>query len=161
MSEAHITRTNVVKSAAQKWADDLIDLGRSNSLLYFKDTKTSTLDLTQSHPEALAALLTGQKTRLNALISDPAAHKLACTRARNLRKKIIAFDEEQGIEVGHLARGLVRVMPPAGQTMSSVSQLRAPLLLQPVAVHARTSAETDFTLEPTEDPMLIPCFCMR
>jgi hypothetical protein len=85
--EAHIIRTNMVKSAAQKWADDLIDLGRSNSLLYFKDTKTSTLDLTQSHPEALAALLTGQKTRLNALISDPAAHKLACTRARNLRKK--------------------------------------------------------------------------
>ena len=156
MSEAHITRTNVVKSAAQKWADDLIDLGRSNSLLYFKDAKTSTLDLTQSDPEALAAFLTGQKTRLNVLISDPAAHKLACTRARNLRKKIIAFDEEQGIEVGHLARGLVRVTPTTGQTMSSISQPRAPLLLQSVAVHARTSAETDFTLEPTEDPIVNP-----
>ena len=57
MSEADTVRIKMVRSAADKWADDLIDLGRSNSLLYFKDTKISTLDLTQSDPAALAGLL--------------------------------------------------------------------------------------------------------
>src|ERR1035437_9951469 len=156
MFEADSIRTDVIRAAAAKWADDLIDLGRANSLLYFKDTKTSTLDLTQADPVALAGLLAGQKTRLNALIADPGEHKAACTRARNLRKKIIAFDEEQGIDVGHLARGLVRVAPLASQGRTSVTSLRAPLLLQAVAVHARTSAETDFTLQAAEEAVVNP-----
>ncbi|HEX3959444.1 MAG TPA: AAA domain-containing protein [Trebonia sp.] len=151
MFEADAIRLNVVRSAAARWADDLIDLGRTNSLLYFKDTKTSTLDLTHANLVALTGLLTGRKIRLNALVTDPVEHKAACLRARSLRKKILAFDEEQGIDVGHLARGLVRVSPPGGQASAATSNLRAPLLLQSVAVLARTSGETDFTLEAAEE----------
>ena len=139
MFEADTNRINVVRNAAGKWADDLIDLGRTNTLLYFKDTKTSTLDLTQADPLALTRLLAGQKTHLNALIKDPSVHQAACTRARNIRKKIVAFEEEQGINVGHLARGLVRVTPPGSVSTTSPGRFQAPLLLQAVTVHTVTS----------------------
>ena len=156
MFEADTNRINVVRNAAGKWADDLIDLGRMNTLLYFKDTKTSTLDLTQADPLALTRLLAGQKTHLNALIKDPSVHQAACTRARNIRKKIVAFEEEQGINVGHLARGLVRVTPPGSMSTTSPGRFRAPLLLQAVTVHTRTSAESDFTLEAADEPTINP-----
>ena len=87
MFETDVNRISVVKNAVGKWADDLIDLGRTNTLLYFKDTKTSTLDLTHADPLALTRLLAGQKTHLSALIKDPSVHQAACTRARNIRKR--------------------------------------------------------------------------
>ena len=158
MFEADTNRINVVRNAAGKWADDLIDLGRSNTLLYYKDTKTSTLDLTEADPTAVARLLAGQKTHLNALIKDLTVHRAACTRARNIRKKIVSFEEEQGIYVGHLARGLVRVTPPGSLSTTSAGRFRAPLLLQAVTVHARTSAESDFTLEVADEPAINPVF---
>ncbi len=156
MFEADTSRINIVRNAAGKWADDLIDLGRTNTLLYFKDTKTSTLDLTRADPLALTRLLAGQKTHLKALIEDPGVHQAACTRARNIRKKIVAFEEEQGINVGHLARGLVGVIPPGSVSTTAPGRFRAPLLLQAVTVHARTSAESDFTLEVTDEPAINP-----
>lgn len=156
MFEPETGRINVVRNAAGKWADDLIDLGRMNTLLYFKDTKTSTLDLTEADPAALTRLLAGQKTHLSALIEDPNEHRSACTRARNIRKKIVAFDEEQGINVGHLARGLVRVTPPGSVARTSAARFRAPLLLQALTVHTRTSAESDFTLEVADEPTINP-----
>ncbi|WP_433185684.1 AAA domain-containing protein [Actinoallomurus sp. CA-150999] len=149
-------RLVAVRTAAGRWADELIDLGHRNTLLHYKDTKTATLDLTAARPEALAALLAGNKVRLNALITEPAEHKTACTRARNLHKKILELDEEQGVEAGHLARGMLRVDPPSTRGAAPVLPLRAPLLLQPVSLRSRTATENDFTLEVTDEAAVNP-----
>ncbi|MFY9807778.1 MAG: DUF4011 domain-containing protein, partial [Pseudonocardiaceae bacterium] len=81
--------------------------------------------------------------RLSALVLDPEARTTACRRLRSVRKRVVLAAEEQGIEIGRLARGLVRVEPPAGRGSAPV---RAPLLLQPVRIEPRTTAENDYSL---------------
>jgi hypothetical protein len=40
-----------VRKASETWISRLIDLSRRNNLLYFRDLKTGTLDLTAASPE--------------------------------------------------------------------------------------------------------------
>jgi hypothetical protein len=57
------------------------------------------------------------------------------------------LDEEQGVQAGYLAHGFVEWdVPPSGQGSASVP-LRAPLLLYPISVHARTAAQVDVDVE--------------
>ncbi|MFE0209049.1 AAA domain-containing protein [Streptomyces sp. NPDC058985] len=141
------TRRQTVAARAQEWADALIDFGPYNTLLHFKNTKTASLDVTGAEPSALTSLLAGRTTRLAGLFPDTAEHAAACSRARSLRRKIVELDEEQGIEAGRLAMGLLRVQPPPTRGKAPVPGLRAPLLLQPLAVQPRTATENDFVLE--------------
>jgi very-short-patch-repair endonuclease len=149
-------RLLLVQQKAEEWARKLIDLSPRNTLLHFKNTKTATLDLTQTEPEALRGLLDGRPTRLEALFKETAAHKEACLRARNLRRRIAAFDEEQGIDVGKLAFGLVLTAPPKVKGTASVPALRAPLLLRSVSIEPRTIAQNDFVLQLGDDTEVNP-----
>jgi very-short-patch-repair endonuclease len=144
-------RLALVGAKAEEWANKLIDLGPRNTLLYFRNTKLSCLDLTGADPDALRGLLAGGTGRLDRLVTDPAAHKDACLRARSLRKRIGVFEEEQGVDVGRVAQGLVVVSPPHTVGTSPVRPLRAPLLLRPVKIVPRTVAENDFTLQPGDE----------
>jgi hypothetical protein len=149
-------RIGVVQRQAEKWANELIDLDHRNTMLYYRDTKTASLDLTQSDQTAVADLLSGRKTRLGALFVNPEEHQAACLRARNLRRKLVQLDEEQGIEAGRLARGLFCVDPPLTKGTSPLRPLRAPLLLQRLSIRAKTAAENDFVLELGEEPEINP-----
>ncbi|MGO1050996.1 AAA domain-containing protein [Crossiella sp. CA198] len=156
MSTTVDTRIEAVRRRAEDWADELIDLSHRNTLLRYKDSKTGTVDLTEADPAALTALFGLRKTKLGLLLTDPEAHKKACASARTLRRKIIALQEEQGVEAGYLANGLLCVEPPVTRGTTPVQRLRAPLLMQSVEVHARTAAETDFTLELTGEAEINP-----
>ncbi|MEU8202013.1 AAA domain-containing protein [Streptosporangium sp. NPDC049046] len=144
--------SGAVRKAAAKWADGLIDLDGKNTLLYFKKGAPATLDLNGADPPALTALFHGKPTRLSVLFRDSARRDAMCARARTLRKKIITLDEEQGIETGRLARGLVHVMHSSRN--SRVVPLRAPLLLQSFSLRTRT--ESDFILKISEEVTLNP-----
>lgn len=130
MDASGISRLDTVRIKAQQWADELIDFGRFNTLLHYRDSKAATLDLSNSQPDSLAQFLDGRKTRLSALLPERESHTAACVRARNLRRKMLIYAEEQGIEIGRLAHGLFCVTPPATRGTSPVLPLRAPLLLQ-------------------------------
>ncbi|MDQ0379182.1 AAA domain-containing protein [Amycolatopsis thermophila] len=148
-------RLTVVASKVDEWRRRLIDLSYRNTLLYFRDTKTATLDLTQADADALTALESGSRVRLRALVSDDELHRDACRRARNLSRKIRIFDEEQGIDVGRVAFGLVRTTARRnGQ--GNIPALRAPLLLRPLALTTRTATDSDFTLALTDEAELNP-----
>lgn len=96
-----------VAEAAQRWADELIDLGHRNALLHFRYTKTTTLDLDSAAPEAVTRLLAGRRQRLSELFPDPDSRTDVRNRARQLRNRLRALDEEQGIQAGYVAHGLV------------------------------------------------------
>ncbi|MEU7890843.1 AAA domain-containing protein [Microbispora bryophytorum] len=147
-------RQEIVRAAAAKWADDLVDVGRSNTLLYTNNTGPASLDLTQAVPEAVTRLLAGKRVQLSALFRDHERREAASLRARNLRRKILVFQEEQGIEAGHLVRGLIQVTASSRKT--ATAPLRAPLLMQTLAVHTRTLTGSDFTLELSEDVVVNP-----
>lgn len=150
------SRLDTVRIKAAQWADELIDFGRYNTLLHYRDSKTATLDLTDSQTDSLAQFLDGRKARLSALLPERENHAAACVRARNLRRLMLMYEEEQGIDVGYLARGLFRVTPPTTRGTFPVLPLRAPLLLQTIAVEPRTAAENDYTVDLTGDAEVNP-----
>ncbi|RKN46197.1 DUF4011 domain-containing protein [Micromonospora endolithica] len=98
---------HLVQQAAGRWADQLIDFGPRNTLLYFKERQTTTLDLAEAAAEVVADLLRGQKVRLRTLFPDQDRHTTACNTARSLRRKLVELEEEQGIQAGWVTRGLV------------------------------------------------------
>lgn len=147
---------NVVRAKAEQWADALIDFGPRNTILHYRDTKTTTLDLTGSQPDALSQFLAGRKIRLTALLPTREEYAPASIRARNLRRKMLELDEEQGVEAGRLARGLLCVTPPATKGTIPVLPLRAPLLLQGIELEPRTAAENDYTIDLADDAEVNP-----
>jgi very-short-patch-repair endonuclease len=155
MQQPDQDRLQIVRAKAEQWADELIDLGPRNTLLYYKDTKSVTLDLTGAPDAARDGLLGGRKTRLSALVS-PDGLQSACTTARGLRRRMIQLDEEQGITAGRLAVGLLRVDKPQVRGTAPVVPLRAPLLLQTVDIEGRTASETDYTIEASGAPEINP-----
>ncbi|GAA3438605.1 AAA domain-containing protein [Kutzneria kofuensis] len=156
MTTSFASRLDVVRVKADQWADELIDLGHQNTLLHYQDTKTITLDLTSASADSLGQLLGGRKTKLSALLPAKDAHAAACIRARNLRRKMLQLEEEQGVEVGRVARGLLRLPPPTTRGTSPVPPLRAPLVLQAIAIDSRTAAENDFTIDLVGDAEVNP-----
>ena len=149
-------RLDLVRRKSEQWAREIIDFGPANTLLYYKDTRTQTIDLTDAGPDAMANLLAGRRTLLSALVPDPDAQHAAMERTRTLRRRIVMVAEEQGLEIGRLARGLVRVEQPAGRRSRAMRPLRAPLLLHPVRIEPRTATEADYSLEIDQDAEINP-----
>ncbi|WP_157767817.1 AAA domain-containing protein [Actinosynnema pretiosum] len=151
-------RIALVRAKAESWADDLVDFGPNNTLLHYRDSKAWSLDLVGGSPEGVEQLLSGRRTRLDSLV-DGAAHASACQRARNLRRRMLTFQEEQGIDLGKLAHGLFLLEPTSTKGTAPVKPLRAPLVLQPLTITPRTAAETDYVLQlvgaPEVNPVLL------
>lgn len=145
-------RQEVVRIAAAQWAEDLVDVDRKNTLLYANNTGPTSLDLTHAAPEVVNRLLAGKRVQLSALFRDREQREAACLRALNLRKKILFFREEKGIEAGHLVRGLIQVTASSRRT--AMAPLRAPLIIQSLTVRPRTATASDFTLEVSEEPVI-------
>ena len=101
------TRIKLIRRKVDEWTQELIDLGHRNKLLNFKPTKSTSLDLGDCESTSLFALFQGRKVGLQSLFPDEAPRQDATTRARSLRRKIREFSEEQGVEVGRIAYGLV------------------------------------------------------
>lgn len=148
-------RLRLVGAKADQWAKSLIELSSRNTLLNFKNTKTTSLDLTNAEPAAVRNLLNGKSAKLSALFQDSDEHKDARDRARNVRRKMNTLAEEQGIEVGKLALGLVHATP-RDRTSSAIGRIRAPLLLRTLRINARTVADSEFELELSDDAELNP-----
>ena len=77
-------RREAVGRAAARWAEELIELDCRNTLLHFRSTRTTTLDLGDADPDAFAALLTGRKKRLTELFRDSSAFADAVKRVRTV-----------------------------------------------------------------------------
>ncbi|ATL69873.1 AAA domain-containing protein [Nocardia terpenica] len=155
-TQLEAARLDVVIAKAAEWRDQLIDLGHRNTLLYFRATKRGSLDLTNAEASALAELEAGKRVSLRALFPGSDQHRDACARAGSVGRIIRLFAEEQGIDVGRVAFGLVRTNPLQHRGSVPVPSLRAPLLLRPVFVKARTATESDFSLEFSDEAEFNP-----
>ena len=147
---------HLVQQAAGRWADQLIDFGPRNTLLYFKDRQATTLDLGDATAGGIAELARGQKVRLRTLFPDQDRHNTMCNAARGLRRKLVELEEEQGIQAGRVARGLLCMVGRYTRGSVPMQPLRAPLILHQLALDSRTAAENDFTLELPDPPEINP-----
>ena len=60
-----------VDTARAAWTRHLVDLGGRNTLLWYRDLPTGTLDLTTAHPGGVAMLLAGKPTGVEGRTSFP------------------------------------------------------------------------------------------
>ncbi len=128
------------------WSSQLIDLGGRNTLLYYRDLKVGTLDLSDAIPAILASLLDGRTVRLSKLFPPERLSEVG-RRARTVAAKAKENFEERGLSTLYVARGMVTWTADA----TTVATPAAPLLLAQVSLRSVSALEADFDLTLTDD----------
>jgi hypothetical protein len=103
--EPSTARRAVVDRAREDWIRRLIDLSRRNNLLYFRNLKTSTLDLSDAGNAAVLSFLQGESVPLSRFVAEPDLPR-AAARANEIRRRAQANREEKGLETLFLAMGM-------------------------------------------------------
>jgi len=144
-------RAELIAAAQARWIDALTDLGGRNTLLYYKDRRTGTLDLALADPAALAGFLRTGSIRLTRLFRDVDARADAIRRVQVIYRKARELLEERGIRAAYLATGIAHwdelFLEPA-----------APVLLRGLAITPTRARHDDFdlTLDDVEvNPVLL------
>jgi very-short-patch-repair endonuclease len=153
LTEPHDTRRfELVSAAQQRWIEALTDLGGRNTLLYYKDRRAGTLDLSRADPEALARFTKTGQIRLTRLFTDVDERADAIRRMQTIYRKARELLEERGIRAGYLATGMARwdelYLEPA-----------APVLLRALTITPTRARYDDFDLalddEEEVNPVLV------
>jgi len=101
-------RRAVVDQAREAWIRRLIDPSRRNNLLYYRELKIGTLDLTAADPAAKRALLVGESVPLGRLLDDEVR---SAGQAQEIRHRALANLEEKGLDTLMLAIGMATWTP--------------------------------------------------
>ncbi|RJT78401.1 DUF4011 domain-containing protein [Arthrobacter cheniae] len=135
------------------WLEGLGPQATGDTLLHFRPSAGTSIDLTHAHPSGLAQLLAGRRTRLSTLLRDPVQYSAAKAAARALRAKIFELGTERGIDVGYLAAGTASWRSVDGSGRSET--LNAPVLLTAVSLTVHASQD-DYELQITEQARMNP-----
>jgi very-short-patch-repair endonuclease len=136
-------RVAAVERAQQVWTGQLVDLGGRNTLLYYRDLKVGTLDLSPgsgADPVAVEQLLGSHTMALSTLFADDSRAD-ASKRARTIRAKATENFEERGLRTLYLAWGMA-----TWTNERSASVPAAPILLRRANLNPRGRAEESFEL---------------
>src|SRR5664279_1087210 len=139
-------RADRVSAAVRAWQRHLADLGGRNTLLWYRDLPSGTLDLTTAHPGGMAMLLAVRPTRLSDLVREPTALEEARRRVRTILAKTLELHEERGISAGYIAVGMA-TWRVAGASRSPC----APVLLRSCVLKPTGAAQLDFAIDLGED----------
>ena len=150
-ADASQRRREIVISAVEQWKSELIDLTARNNLLYYRDLRVGTLDLSE-HPQAAVDLLAGRMVQLADLTSDTDQLKQWTKRAKAIGRKADEAYEEKGLASLFLAIGMATWEE---KSTSRKSEPAAPICLLPVTLRSRTGG-IDFELSPSGDLHLNP-----
>jgi very-short-patch-repair endonuclease len=165
-TDANSDIRGIVDAARGLWIRRLIDYSRANSLLFYRDLKVGTLDLT-AETEAVNRLLAGDKLTVKSLVSagrsaaspesvggsraEEEAHRKVRSALVTLQRKALSNLEEKGIETLHLAMGLATWPASDGGR-----PYNAPVLLLPARIEARGRAGDELRLAVAGEPQLNP-----
>ncbi len=156
----------IVDAARGVWTRRLIDHSRANSLLFYRDLKVGTLDLT-AQTDAVSSLLAGDTLTVESLAAagpyaegpDPVVRTRAEAEARQkvrnalvaLQRKALSNLEEKGIETLHLAMGMATWPAADGGRPHD-----APVLLLPARFETRGRPGDDLRLAVAGEPQVNP-----
>jgi uncharacterized protein DUF4011 len=132
-------RAELVATAQEQWVAALTDLGGRNTLLYYKDRRSGTLDLAGADPDVVERWLRAGSVRLTRLFHDADARADAIRRMQVIYRKARELTEERGLSASYLATGMARwdelFLEPA-----------APVLLRPLTISPTRARHDDFDL---------------
>jgi len=138
-------RMQAVARAVKAWTDQLVDRSARNNLLFFRDQRAGTLDLTKAPLRPLFDILAGKSRHLAQLFpADEDALTEAARRSRTIHNKAQAIYEERGIHTLYLACGLA-----TWDNQHGTAEPAAPILLAPATLTARGAAQQNFDLQVT------------
>ncbi len=126
-----------IEAARRKWEERLIDKSRNNNLLYFRDLKVGTYDLSTANSAVLRNLLAGQKVPGDDLSTSEVSATDVRNRLNALYKRALQNLEEKGLETLYLTMGMATWQAGDGGREAS-----APILLLPVKIEARGRSMT-------------------
>jgi len=142
-------RLELITAAQRQWIDALTDLGGRNTLLYYKDRRAGTLDLSHADPDVLERFEKTGHARLTKLFTDADERADAIRRMQTIYRKSRELTEERGIRAGYLATGLARwdelFLEPA-----------APVLLRGLTITPTRARYDDFDLTLDDDVEVNP-----
>ena len=122
-------RAMLVDRAREQWLRRLVDRSRNNNLLYFRELKAGTLELTGADPMALARFLAGYAVRIDRLLPAGGGVANPSARARVIAQRARTNKEEKAIDTLFVAFGL------AGWRISDTGRPpAAPVLLIPATL---------------------------
>ena len=110
-AQPSVTRRSAVDKAREGWIRRLIDLSRRNNLLYFRDLKTGSVDLSQATGQAMVPFLQGEIVALSAFVPRDEQVQVAA-KIREIRRRALSNLEERGLETLFLAMGMASWDPP-------------------------------------------------
>jgi very-short-patch-repair endonuclease len=166
-------RSRLVAGALAEWRAQLIDVGATNRLLYYRELKVGTLDLADADGVGIEQLRRLQPVRLGRLFSDSERLAAAQKSVRQIAAKARAAAEEFGVPISYLAVGMAtwdddrtplasgRAVAPNGATevappTRQASRPSSPVLLQPIGFEARPGTRDGFQLEAIGEPLVNP-----
>jgi very-short-patch-repair endonuclease len=138
-------RVEVVRKAREGWIKRLIDLSRRNLLLYYRDFKTGTLDLTDADSNILAKLLNGESVILSRLLPNSNEAQIS-VKVKSIKRQALTNLEEKGLETLFLAYGMA-----TWETIDEGRPPESPVLLIPVLIENRGRDSKNFTLRKNGD----------
>jgi very-short-patch-repair endonuclease len=122
-------RRAAVLKARDSWVAKLIDLSRRNKLLFFRDLKTGTLDLSKNDPKVLSDLLRGDSVSLGNLL--PGADEVSTSACANeIRRTALSNLEERGLETLFIAFGFATWLATDGGRPAESPVVLAPVVLE-------------------------------
>ncbi|HEY0186908.1 MAG TPA: hypothetical protein VGC67_05425 [Cellulomonas sp.] len=167
----------LVAGSTGTWRAALVEAAGGSTLADVELLGDAALDLSAAHPSGIAQLFAGRETRLSNLVREGAALGTARRRARAVAARAGTYAQQYGIAPTYLAIGVAtwteQTTPDVATddvaaiaTATSVTtgtvdgsqapapaarRVRAPVLLRPVSLAARGTAESDYelTLEPS------------
>ncbi len=142
-------RIAAVERVRSAWIRRLIDLSRRNNLLYYRELKTSTLDLSNGNNRAVDELLAGKTVTLTRLVPQAEELKVAA-QVQQIRRRAITNLEEKGLETLFLALGMASWTPDDGGRPPE-----AAVLLVPISVETRGVIKLQRSGEVQVNPVLL------
>ena len=146
-SQISEARRALIDTARQQWIRKLIDPSRRNNLLYFRQLKRGTLDLTDAGGDSLANFFAGESVPVTKLFEEAPEH--VDTVLREIARRAVSNLEEKGLQTLFVTLGIATwPAADAGRVPES------PILLLPVSLTAQGRGSGSFSMTRTGPPQV-------
>jgi len=139
--EAADGRAGLLRAQVKVWTGQLVDLSGRNNLLFYRDLKRGTLDLSDAARDQVDDVLAGKVVSLSRLFPEEEAHSDAVRRARTVRNKAEEHFEERGLQTLYITCGMATWTNQRGGATP-----QAPVLLCPARLTPRGASQDEFDL---------------
>ena len=143
-------RQRLVQQAVAEWKRRLVDLSRRNNLLYFRDLKRGTFDLTPFASLVRTTLLVGTALTTADLMASGLRQE-GVVNFRELARRALANREEKGLDTLHLAIGFA-----TWEATDGGKPPNAPVVLLPITVESKGVRGAQWTIVPAGELRVNP-----